>query len=175
MTQDLKLHPDPPSPSALRHSGYNWIWVSRFKSKLWRVFRVRLSTVVDHENRTWISKMDCLIFWKRSKPVIIPVVIVQLGNDGKVMRDSVFELESVTVVIVKSKVLDRWKARFRGSFIFWKESFSFQGDKYLKRLLCVLFILIYDFFLLERYIFLILFCLLQDLRGSRGMMRGLKG
>lgn len=47
--------------------------------------------------------MDCLIFWKRSKPVII----VQLGNDGKVMRDSVFELESVTVVIVKSKVLDR--------------------------------------------------------------------
>lgn len=49
--------------------------------------------------------MDCLIFWKRSKPVIIPVVIVQLGNDGKVMRDSV--LESVTVVIVKSKVLDR--------------------------------------------------------------------
>lgn len=26
---------------------------------------------------------------------------------GKVMRDSMFELESVTVVIVKSKVLDR--------------------------------------------------------------------
>lgn len=51
--------------------------------------------------------MDCLIFWKRSKPVVIPVVIVQLGNDEKVMRDSVFELESVTIVIVKSKVLDR--------------------------------------------------------------------
>lgn len=41
--QDLKLHAlihacPPPSPSALRHSGYNWIWVSRFGSKLWRMY-----------------------------------------------------------------------------------------------------------------------------------------